>query len=49
MTNGTGKYDHSFIIKKWKDIVKDLETCWPNYFDIKRVKDGVQRRIEATE
>ena len=49
ITNGTGKYDHSFVIKRWSNIVTDLQTCWPLYYDIKQIKDGAKRRQEATE
>ena len=34
--NGTGKYDHSFVIKRWSNMKTDLETCWPDYYDIKK-------------
>ena len=27
----------------------DLQTCWPMYYDIKNIKDGVKRREDATE
>ena len=46
--NGTGKYDHSFVIKRWSNMKTDLETCWPDYYDIKKIKEGVKRRPEAT-
>jgi hypothetical protein len=28
--------------------VEDLSAMWPNYFDIKKVKEGVKRRPDAT-
>ena len=32
---------HSF---KWSDIQTDLTTYWPQYFNIRRRKEGVQMR-----
>lgn len=44
----TDKNQTSFYIKRWSDMCKDLETVWPQYFDIKDAKKGVQDRPDAT-
>ena len=48
ITNGTGKFDHSFVVKRWSNIVTDLQTSWPFYYDINNIKEGTKRREEAT-
>jgi hypothetical protein len=33
-----------FHIKKWSDIVLDLDQQFPNFFDIRRTEKGIQKR-----
>ena len=44
-----GRNEPSFCIKRWSDVQKDLETVWPEFFDIKEVKQGVQVRAEVSD
>ena len=34
MNCSTQRLDPSFVIKRWRDIKKNLETVWPNYTDL---------------
>ena len=49
LASSVEKFTESFVIKRWRDVKKDMTTPWPDYFDIKQIKKGVMRRPDATE
>ena len=49
ISSSLGKNEPSFSIKRWSDVQKDLETVWPEYFDIKEPKQGARLRPDVTE
>ena len=44
MVGESSKHFPGIHVYKWKEIQLDLETYWPQYFNIRRRKEGVQVR-----